>query len=418
MTEGAFTLEAQIAALGDRPLDRAAVDRHLRPLFSRALAAEAERGEVYLANHSLGRPLDRTADDVARCLALWFFTMDGAWGEGGWLDEATAFRAKVALLLGVRRPDAVVPKVSAGQGLRAVLNAFPQDRPLRVVTTTGEFDSTDFILKTYAEQGRARIEWVGPSRVEDGVELFDGTAVADRVLSGTDLVVVSQVMFQTGQVLPGVAELVERAHRAGAVVLADTYHSAGVIPVGFDDHGFDFAVGGCYKYLRGGPGAGFLAVDPGHLDGSRFRTLDTGWFAKRDTFGYGRSDRAELAEGGDAWLESTPAVVTSYQASAGLDFTLGVGVARTRYYALELQAGLREALGRAGVPVHRPADPEAFGGFVLVPHPDAPSAAARMLEYGVNVDARGGAVRFGPDLLSTPEEFGAAAEAAAQVWRL
>ena len=46
---------------------------------------------------------------------------------------------------GRRPPDAVVPKTSAGQGLRAVLGTF--DRPPRVVSTHGELDSLDVILR-------------------------------------------------------------------------------------------------------------------------------------------------------------------------------------------------------------------------------------------------------------------------------
>ena len=57
-------------------------------------------------------------------------------------------------LLGATRDDAVVPKTSAGAGLRAVLSSF--DAPPRVVATGGEFDSLDLILREWARRGRAR----------------------------------------------------------------------------------------------------------------------------------------------------------------------------------------------------------------------------------------------------------------------
>src|SRR2546423_10446875 len=49
--------------------------QHVWPRFSRALA----RDEIYLANHSLGRPPDRAAADMQRGIDAWYRDMDGAW---------------------------------------------------------------------------------------------------------------------------------------------------------------------------------------------------------------------------------------------------------------------------------------------------------------------------------------------------
>jgi len=56
-------------------LDEAWLKREVFPRFSRVLA----RAEIYLANHSLGRPPDRAADDVSAALDAWYRDMDGAW---------------------------------------------------------------------------------------------------------------------------------------------------------------------------------------------------------------------------------------------------------------------------------------------------------------------------------------------------
>jgi len=52
-------IERAVAALGSGPLTEAGLRTHVAPLFSRALARDPSR--IYLANHSLGRPLDATA---------------------------------------------------------------------------------------------------------------------------------------------------------------------------------------------------------------------------------------------------------------------------------------------------------------------------------------------------------------------
>src|SRR4029453_3178906 len=164
---------------------------------------------------------------------------------------------------------------SAGQGLRAILNSF--DAAPRVVATRGEFDSLDVILREYARRGRITLTLVEPR----GDGRFDTADIVAAIGRGADLVVVSQVMFNSGQRVADLPDIVDATHRAGGRVLLDVYHALAVFAVDVAALDIDFAVGGSYKYLRGGPGACFLYLHPRHLDGS-LRTLDTGWFAKRE----------------------------------------------------------------------------------------------------------------------------------------
>ncbi len=399
-------IEAQVAKLGDIPLTEAGLREHIWPLFSRVLDS---RSEIYLANHSLGRPLDQTSRDVQRGLDLWYERLDEAWNDDGWPAEIELFRSRIARLIGLEQGKCVVPKTSAGQGLRAVLNSFSPN--VRVVTTTGEFDSIDFILKTYEAQGCATLSWVPPRPNDQGVPIFLAEDILEKIEVGVDLVVVSAVFFGTGQVMTGLSQIVGRAHEVGALVLVDAYHAAGVIPLSMQVGEIDFMIGGSYKYARGGPGACWLAIHPRVLS-SDVQTRDTGWFAKRDPFGYQRPDDLARGTHGDAWLESTPPILTVYQAAAGLELTLGIGVERLREYNLHQQAILRDAFQARCVPHFAPADPEGFGAFTLVPSDDAAGLARRLKAKGVSTDARGNFVRFGPDLLNTTAELEKVAEVA------
>jgi len=423
-----------VGDLGDAPLTEDNLRRCIWPLFQRIrqrppLADSTGRPEIYLANHSLGRPLDQTARDVQAALDLWYTALDRAWTHPqGWLAQLESYRRQVAELIGADSLQSIVPKASVGQGLRAVLNALSdQGKVPSVVTTRGEFDSCDLILKTYAAKGRARVRWVEPRRREP-IEVYDLADLIQAIDSTVDLVLCSQVLFATGQVLTDLPALTAAAGRQGALVIIDTYHSAGVLPIDWEGSGdyslggADFLLGGNYKYTRGGPGAAWLAIHPRHLvDGSRpdwpgrLATLDTGWFAQAQPFAYRRPDPPDLAAGGDSWMESTPPVLMAYQAQAGLELTLGIGAARLREYNLEQQKQLSHYFARAGIPVYQPPRWEEHGGFALLPHPAATELSRRLLEHGVNTDARGGCVRFGPDLLSTAEEFQEAAKIVARV---
>ncbi len=360
------------------------------PRFSRVMQREA----IYLANHSLGRPPDRVADDVRAALDAWYADMEAAWPF--WLEKRNQFRKLTATLVHAPRPDCIVPKTSAGQGLRAVLNALP-GKP-RVVTSDGEFDSIDFILRVYREKGR-----------------IDLRIVPWRELSpaGADLVVLSSVMFRSGEVVPNLARLVRGAHDAGAMVLLDVYHHAGVLPLDLAGIGADFAVGGSYKYTRGGPGACWLYVRPGLAE--TMRTLDTGWFAKKDVFSYLRPEPPEYGPGGDAWLESTPPVLAPVQALAGLELTLELGVERLRAHNLEQKKQLSDLLFQNGVETLGVG--EDFGAFLTVRDERAPALVERLRKLGVIADARGDALRLCPDLLNSGEELQRAAKIVGAVVR-
>src|SRR5260370_21681204 len=132
-----MSLAEAVAAMGSGALTEEALRRHVFPLFSRTLAAPG----IYLANHSLGRPLDQTEDDLREGFHLWQTKLGNAWDEGH--EEQQRHRGRIAQLIGAPRPDCIVPKSSARHGLRTVLNALP-GKP-RVLSTSAAFDSVDFI---------------------------------------------------------------------------------------------------------------------------------------------------------------------------------------------------------------------------------------------------------------------------------
>ena len=384
-------VQRAVAKLGGGPLQEDSIERYIAPLFSRVLSTNSS----YLANHSLGRPLDAMADDIAEATALWYSKLGDAWDA--WLEEQQAFRTRIASLIGATRVDCIIPKTSAGQGLRTVLNAL-HGKP-RVITTRGEFDSIDVILKQYAALDRIELRWVEPDTQGD----FSIGSLIDAVNDGADLVVVSQVMFMTGQIIQGLDTLAEVCHQRGTRLLVDSYHAVGVIPVDVVQLGADYMIGGSYKYLRGGPGACFLYIAPKVLEDG-LRPLDTGWFANADTFAYQRPEPPVLKSGGDAFLESTPPVLTWYQARSGQEFALAMGVDRLRAYSLKQLVALRGYLADTGVDTVTGGD-EGHGAFLTIRLADAMEFPGRLEREGIICDARGEWLRLCPDCLTREEEL-------------
>jgi kynureninase len=392
-----------VAALGDGPLTEAGIAAHLAPLFTRALAGD----RIYLANHSLGRPLDAMAEDIAEASTLWYEQLGNAWD--GWLVEREAFRERIAQLIHAPRVDCVVPKTSAGQGLRTVLNALP-GKP-RVLTTRGEFDSLDLILKQYAALGKIELRWVEPGANGD----FRIDNILAAVNESTDLVVVSKVMFMTGQIVHSLDRLAQRCHAFKARLFVDAYHAVGAIPIDAAAMNTDFLIGGCYKYLRGGPGACFLYLSPQALE-SGLQPLDTGWFANADSFAYERPYPPVLRSGGDAFLEATPPVLTWYQARSGQQFVLAIGTERLRTWSLDQLGRLKAYLHAAEVPFVTGGD-EDHGAFLTIHHPHAMQLAAKLEERGIVADARAEWLRLCPDCLTRDAELQKAAAALGELLR-
>jgi kynureninase len=383
-----MSLAEAITAIGSGALTEHVLRLHVFPLFSNTLATPG----IYLANHSLGRPLNQTEEDLREGFHLWQTKLGDAWDL--WLEEENAHRTRLARLIDAPRPDNVVPKTSAGQGLRAVLNALPGIP--RVVSTTGEFDSIDVILKQYATVGRISLQFVSCEAPDGSVDL---SQLIQKVHDGADLVVISQVMFMTGRVVPNLGLLADQCHAAGARLLVDTYHAVGVFPVSVTHIKADFMIGGSYKYLRGGPGAAFLYLSPDALS-SGLRPIDIGWFAKDKPFLYDRPDPPRFACGGDAFLESTPPLLTYYQARAGQQLALQMGVARIRAYCLDRLSKLKQYLAEVGITAEGADD--LHGGFLTIENPAAVSLAEALERTGITTDARGSRLRLSPDYL-TPE---------------
>jgi kynureninase len=381
-----MSLPEAIAALGSGPLTEDALRTHIFPLFSHTIA----RPGIYLANHSLGRPLNQTQDDVRECIELWQSHLGDAWD--GWMAEHHAHRSRLAQLIGAMRSDCIIPKTSAGQGLRTVLNALPGTP--RVLSTDCEFDSVDVILKQYAAVGRIQLELLSIHAANGRLDL---SRLFDKIRKGVDLVVVSQVLFATGELLPNLEALAAHCHQHGARLLVDAYHAIGALPVDVTAMGADFMIGGSYKYLRGGPGACFLYLSPEAL-ASGLRPLDIGWFAKDHPFLFERPDPPRFAAGGDAFLESTPSVLSWYQARAGQQFTLGLGVERLRDYSLDRLRRLKRYLAAHGVEAQGADD--AHGAFLTVEHLAAPALADALRAHGILTDARDRWLRLCPDCLT------------------
>src|SRR5258707_15571240 len=108
-----------------------------------------------------------------------------------------------------------------------------------------------YVYEAHAREHGLRIETV---KSDDGM-----TVPLERVLAAIDeetlLAPISHVLFKSA-FLQDAKAITERAHEVGAMVILDTYQSAGTVPFSVKDLQVDFATGGLVKGVWGGGGGG------------------------------------------------------------------------------------------------------------------------------------------------------------------
>jgi L-cysteine/cystine lyase len=99
-------------------------------------------------------------------------------------------------------------------------------------------------------------------------------AIEQALKPNTKLILLSHVLWNTGQVLP-IKEITAACRKRGVLVLWDGAQSSGVIPAQFEEWGVDFYGSTCHKWWMGPAGIGYLYIRPETLD--HVRPTYVGW---------------------------------------------------------------------------------------------------------------------------------------------
>jgi len=339
---------------------------------------------TYLISNSLGAMPRGTASSLAQYAQTWEKRGVRAWEEGWWEMPVTV-GDMVAGLIGAPKGSVTMHQnVTLAEAV--VLSCFePKGRRNRIVCEDGNFPSIQYL---YGAQPGLELVPVSVERLVDAID--------DRTL----LVPISHVLFKNSFVQDA-PPIVEKSHQVGAHVVLDVYQSAGVLPLDVTKLAVDFAVGGCLKWLCGGPGNGFLFVRP---DLAHLKPRLTGWMAHADPFAF-EPPPQRYAEGPFRFLTGTPSIPCLYAAIEGLRIVKEVGVERIRQHSARLTERLLARIAEHGFPSITPRDAARRGGTVAVNPPDAQGISRRLLERDFLIDYRPEAgIRISPHFYNTEEE--------------
>jgi kynureninase len=352
----------------------------------------------YLISNSLGAVPRSVETGLQAYYDAWASRGVRAWEDSWWM-LAAELGDLVAPLFGARAGEVVFqPNVTLAHAVVFSAIDYGTGRS-KIVTDAMHFPS---ILYSIDQQRRlgATVAII-PS--EDGITV-DTERLIDAIDDQTASVSLSHILFKSAYI-HDIAAITARARRVGALSVIDGYQAVGTIPIDVRGLGIDVYIGGCLKWLCGGPGAAFLWVDPDLRQ--RIQPKLTGWMAHQQPFAFA----PELVRRTDAWrfLNGTPSIPALYAARPGLKIINEIGVEAIRAKSLRQIGRLLQLAEQAGCRCTTPRDPARRGGTVAIDVANGYEISKSLKSLDIMCDYRPGAgIRLSPHFYNRDDELDAA----------
>jgi kynureninase len=348
----------------------------------------------YLISNSLGAMPAKVRESLYEYAQTWATRGVRAWEEGWWTLAADLGNL-VAPLLGASSGDIVFqPCVTIAHAI--LFGCFDFSKRNRVVTDAMHFPSILYLIEGLKGQG-ASIEVVP---TDDGITI-DAGRIIDSINQSTAFVSISHVLFKSAYI-QDVKVIATKAREVGAITIIDGYQAVGTIPVDVNELGVDVYIGGCLKWLCGGPGAAFLWVRPDLRD--RLTPKLTGWMSHKRPFAF----EPEIDRRTDAWryLIGTPSIPSLYAARPGLEIINEIGIEAIRKKSIHQTALLIDLALSRGYSVTSPTAAEQRGGTAAIQLEHGLEISRALKAKAILCDYRPGAgVRLSPHFTTRDEEL-------------
>lgn len=315
------------------------------------------------------------------------------WQERIFGEVVPEAQGHVARHLGLRDAKRVAFAPNTHEFVARLYSCLDWSRPVRVLTTSGEFHSFARQTRRLEETGRLEVNRV-PAEPYDTF----GARFATALRAPQDMVFLSHVFFDSSFVVAGLDELLAGVP-AETIVAVDGYHAFMAIPVALGALGDRiFYTAGGYKYVQAGEGACFLAIPAG----CALRPAFTGWYS--DFGQLSGAQGAAVGYGADAmrFWGSTFDASGLYRLNAVMRWLRDLGITAHEIHAhveaLEQRflAGLADAaLERLPLASLTPPAGQPRGNFLTFDLDAAEDLERRLTAHGILVDRRGRRVRFG-----------------------
>lgn len=361
----------------------------------------------YLISNSLGAVPAAVGPGLQGYFNSWATRGVRAWEEGWW-TMAAQMGDLVAPLIGGRQGEIVFqPNVTLAHAVVFSAVDYPPGRG-KIVTDAMHFPSILYLIEEQRRLG-AQVTVVP---CDDGISV-DTNRLVDAIDDQTAIVNLSHVLFKSAYI-HDLGAITEKARRVEAITVIDGYQAVGTIPVDVRTLRIDVYIGGCLKWLCGGPGNAFLWVDPELRH--RLRPKLAGWMAHERPFSF----EPELVRREDAWrlLHGTPNISGLYAARPGLEIINEIGIESIRAKSMRQTARLLELAGQAGYRCVTPLDPDRRAGTIAIDVDHGYEISKCLKARNILCDYRPGAgIRLSPHFYNRDDELESAIAAIGEIRR-
>lgn len=347
-------------------------------LFTRSIGAAPDRLHFAAHSHHLwpdashDGQMDAWSDAARFADHKWDRVMGSIWVEA---------QTQVAQELHLPDPGTISFSSNTHDFLVRIFSAI-EHRPVRVLSTDGEFHSFRRQIARWVENGDVIHEAVAPDSL---VSAAQG--------GNYDLIFTSHVLFNSGAIISDLPALAALAKPGGPWVVIDGYHGFMAIPTdlsAISDRVFYLAGG--YKYAMAGEGVCFLHAPPGFAS----RPVVTGWYAAFEDIN-APPDSPGYAPDGRRFLGSTfdPSGLYRFIAVRAMLEVEELTTTAISDYVMQLQQHFLSASPLPMMTLLNPLDARPHARFLAFKGDNATALNDALAAQDVVTDVRGDVLRVG-----------------------
>ena len=348
-----------------------------------------EHKGIYLLSHSVGLPLKLAKSKSEDGFWQPWINADGAiWSH--WLAHIERFRDQLSRLLNSDKRN-FCPQINISSAVTKIIFSLNAPTNKNVILMSEEdFPSVAFALQQSNCLGY-KLRYIPSSLDLNNMQVWD-----DYLTDDVALVLVTQVQSNNGCQLP-IPSITSMSKQRSILSLIDIAQAIGILPIDIQKWSADFVVGSCVKWLSGGPGAGFLWVNPKIIESCK--PSDVGWFSHEDPFEF-KIHEFRYAKDALRFWGGTPSVHPYLVASASLDFVCEIGVDTIRDHNITMSDQLIGVLDEYDLISPRGYDHRS--GTMIIHFGKHHDRMVRLLhENNVHFDSRSKGIRLSPHLYNS-----------------
>ena len=347
---------------------------------------------IYLLSHSIGR-MPASAEQALQdsFFSHWKSNGEDIWDH--WLATVDGFRSALAGIFNAPA-NSFCPQSNVSSGLVKVVQSLtPGNGKNVIVMCEGDFPSAGFVLQQAKAKG-FELKIISRDADVQDIATWDA-AMSEEVHS----VFVTHVHYSTSIRVP-VEEICALARSRGINSMVDIAQSAGVVPIDFGRWNADVVVGSCIKWLCGGPGAGYLWVNPEFV--RQLEPVDVGWFSHANPFEFDINHFTYANDSARFW-GGTPSVASYAIATNSIRLINDFGVGEVQRHNQGMIDKLTHSIDPAEIISPTAGKPR---GGTLVINPDNRQAIeAKLKQAGVQYDSRATGLRLSAHIYNSLQEI-------------